>query len=341
MTRKKLIISAILCVLSTWAFLQWSPWFKEKPPACLRILTYSTMASTFGAGPVLIDEFAKVSGCRAELIKTDSSLTMLRFYELFATRDPIDVVLGLDQFELIKGQQLEYWRPLSESVLNLIPTQLPWPKESYAAPFDWSPLTFIYRKDEMTPPSSWSDLEQKEYMGTLSLTNPELSPAGMMFLWGLAEGGYMNEEQILKIAPSIHSVFSSWSTAYGFFQKGLAKLSFSYATSAVYHWIEDKNENYQPAVLKEGHPYQIEFATIAINAKQITRAEEFLRFLLSPEAQKLLMQKNYMLPVLSQITDGTPFAKLPRFPLFDQKSFDRVLQQEKELVLLFKEKVEF
>jgi thiamine transport system substrate-binding protein len=112
----------------------------------------------------------------------------------------------------------------------------------------------------------------------------------------------------------------TWSKSYGLFQKGPLKMSFSYLTSAVYHWQAEKNEDFQPVVFKEPLPVQVEYMGVPANCRMCAEGEAFLRFLLEPGPQSLIMQKNYMFPVRAEVRQGTVFEKLPAVSVLPARS---------------------
>ena len=124
------------------------------------------------------------------------------------------------------------------------------------------------------------------------------------------------------------------STAYGLFTKKQTNIAFSYLTSLAYHWIEEKSKEFQVMRFELGHPYQIEFAGVVADSPRIQVALQFLKFLHSPQVQKLIMTKNYMFPVIQDIENQTAFAELPRLPLVEnhtlQKSEKAYLQHWKQ-----------
>jgi len=118
---------------------------------------------------------------------------------------------------------------------------------------------------------------------------------------------------IQKMMDQVHSFSPSWSTAYGLFTKKQAKAALSYVTSPIYHQVEEKNNDYVALEFKEGHPIQFEFLGIPESCKNCELAEKFVNLMLSDAGQKLIMQKNYMFPVVKNVKEGTAFAEIPQF----------------------------
>ena len=68
-------------------------------------------------------------------------------------------------------------------------------------------------------------------------------------------------------------------------------------------------------------PVQNEYALMLIKSTPKTSAKLFLDFLETDEAQKIILTKNYMLPLNKNVVKGTEFEKLemPKFYEFSNK----------------------
>ena len=90
-------------------------------------------------------------------------------------------------------------------------------------------------------------------------------------------------------------------------------MTFGYATSILYHRLSEKDDRYRfvtfPASDRRA-PIQTEYAAISENCRECELAKEFMTFLVSSEAQVIVMNKNWMLPVRREAARGTPFEDL-------------------------------
>lgn len=315
------------------ALLFWSYWFliihrsadsTNSALRKLRVLSYSSFTSPWAVGPELAKRFEKKLGIAVEYFDADESrLIVNRLSQGDGGSTQFDVVLGVDQYDLPRARKSTTWRSINHLAKNL-ETNLQLDtkvlegatgdrQNADFVPIDWSPLTFIFRRGEIDPPKSIEDLLDARFRERLILLDPRSSGPGYLFLMWLKHNlsdqlpGYLQ-----KLKPNIQLVSPSWSTGYGLFQKGQAASIFSYLTSAPYHWSEEKNENYEVAVLKEALPIQIEYVGIPQACISCEAAEEFVRYLISEEAQLLLMRKNYMLPVFAQHRRDIYFGRLPQ-----------------------------
>ncbi|HRK08652.1 MAG TPA: thiamine ABC transporter substrate-binding protein [Pseudobdellovibrionaceae bacterium] len=339
-----LIVLAVLILVA--ARDMWPKWGGEQSGAIslgprLRILAYSSFVSSWGPGPQLVELFESREKVRVELVQADDAGVMLAKLEHF----PSDLVIGLDQFGRHMAEfkprpsqgQAFAWREIATEVTELVPKEF---RDPRFIAFDWAPIGFVYREGELkTVPRSLSDLRRPEFERGLLLQDPRSSSPGLQFLfWVMASFGERDGFQFLReLKANVFSVTSSWSQAYGLFTRGEAPLVLSYATSPIYHALEEKDDRYRFAWFDEAdeekphaevagttetkrssgasgggashnkagheafHPIQIEYAAIPANCRACEVAEKFLQLMLSDEGQSLIMRHNWMLPVRREV----------------------------------------
>jgi thiamine transport system substrate-binding protein len=183
-------------------------------------------------------------------------------------------------------------------------------------------MTFIYRSatnSEFKPPVNFRDLLDKRFVGQIALQDPHLSSAGLQFLnWVQTTQSSKTEEFLRALAPNVANVAPSWSFSYGLFKKQQVQLVFSYLTSLAFHWGFENDRGYQAVNFPEGHPVQVEFSGVLKSCKECELAVEFVQSLSDSDSQKLIMQKNFMLPVLSEVTQGTIYEELPKLKVLNK-----------------------
>ncbi len=298
----------IICIsLGATAALVWRNFSRpDESENALRILAYSSFTASWGPGPELVTMFeaemrkagkpeAKVILMQAE----DAGLLIAKMRSF-----PADVVIGFDQLGRHLAEKSQAWRPHGISKARF--------SDAKFLAFDWAPLGFIYRKGETDPPKNFDDLLDARFENAIALQDPRSSSPGFQFLsWLVTE---MGEEAafayLRKLKPNVQSTSGSWSQSYGIFTRGLAKLAFGYETSILYHRLSEKDDRYEFIRFPGQHPTQFEFAAIPESCGQCEMAQEFLEFLVRPEAQAVIMKKNWMLPVNSAAAKGTPFEPL-------------------------------
>jgi thiamine transport system substrate-binding protein len=282
----------------------------------LRVFGYASFTGQWGPGPKLKELFEKDCGCQVQYIEGSDSGILLQRLKMEGQGLGADLVLGLDQFDLQKALAEQKWREMSISDLDAYEEVKPALQNSYFVPYDWGVISFVTRKNEFTtPPASFDDLLAPELKHKIALEDPRTSSPGLQFLfWVLHDKGEdAGFKYIEKMMDQAHSFSPSWATAYGLFTKKQAKLALSYTTSPVFHQVEEKSNEYVALEFKEAHPIQYEFVGIPEFCRNCELAENFVNLMLSAAGQKLIMEKNYMFPVVKNVKEGTPFALVPAF----------------------------
>lgn len=298
------------------------------PSRTIRVLSYSSFLNSWGPGPEIIERFKRESGLDVAggveggagidviVHEVSDAGLLLKKLELF----PADVVIGLDQLMLPEARKACAWKPLEG--------------EPDFLPYDWGPMTFIYREGEIDPPKSLLDLLHERFRHAITLQDPRTSTPGLQFLyWVLDEMGVEAGFAFLeKLKPNLHSVSGSWSMAYGIFTKKEAKLAFSYSTSPVYHWMRENDMSYKPAIFATGHPAQVEYAGVPESCVNCEGGRRFAAFLLRPDVQKILMEKNFMMPIRKEVAAETLFAKLPQLTVREMRSLPALVRDREALL---------
>lgn len=304
----------------------------------LRIYTYSSFATTWGPGPLLKEAFEQECHCVVKWLTSSDSRTLIQKIELQKNSEPADLILGLDIFDTVAATARLKIKPSSIPSKNSIAWSEVILKNGFKdswVPFDWGILTFNTHKNEslFDNVKTIDDLLDPKFKSTLAIEDPRTSSPGLLFLFWLftLKGEEKAIQYLQKLAPNIHSYGSSWSTSYGLFTEGQAKAVFSYTTSPIYHLIEEKNDNFKALNFDEPLPLHIEYGGILSSCVQCELADQFLIFLLSPKAQKILMTKNYMYPVIEGLEVNTPFANSKNFKTILVQTNDKWLELWKSL----------
>lgn len=276
----------------------------------LRVFGYASFTSRWGAGPLLKEHFEKSCKCKVEFIEGSDSGILLQRLKIEGESLGADLVVGLDQFDLAKAVSEQSWRKLNLGDMPVYEAVRPALSNSFFVPYDWGALTFVARKNELSRlPSRLDDLLESSYTKKIALQDPRTSSPGMQFLYWVirTKGEEEGFAYLQKMMNQVHSYSPTWSTAYGLFTNKQASLAFSYVTSPLYHLVEDKDKNYVALPFAEPSPLQFEFVGIPEFCRHCDLAEQFVNLMLSPEGQKIIMEKNYMFPVMKGVMEGTPF----------------------------------
>lgn len=300
----------------------------------LRVFASSSFISQWGPGPWIKENFEKTCECKVEFQDGADSTILMQRLKAEGRTGGADVVLGFDQYDLELAQQGLDWKKLNLEAFDFEDSVRPILVRSPLVPYDWSLLSFVVRKSDFKElPNDLNDLMKPELRGQIVMEDPRTSSPGMQFLlWLIQLKGEEKAFQFLKeFNQQLHSYAPSWSTAYGLFQKAQAKATYSYVTSPLYHVVEDKSTDVVALDLAEGHPAQYEFAGIPATCRNCELAEKFMALILSKEGQSIIMQKNYMFPVIKGVREGTLFANVPNYKMVEMTVIPSVVDRERIL----------
>lgn len=307
----------------------------------LKIMTYPSFLSPYGPGFEIKQKFENICKCEIRWIKVEDSTLMVQRLKLRSDGMGIDVVLGLDQITLYSAHKEWKWRKISVPTQNFIPIAQKWTyyqnDSIKAVPISWSPLSFISRENNTWPKDLLSLVQQNQWK--ISIPDPRYSTLGLQFYFWIFSV-FEKEEKISKflnqLKNQIYSISHSWSSSYGLFQKKFANVTFTYQTSWVYHFIEE-NKKYSFFTFQEGHPYQMEYVAIPETCRQCLLAQKFIQFLLKKNSQQILMNKNYMLPVIQGVKENSPFKHLSEWPIISYEKIDMFLSEKKKWLKIWED----
>lgn len=305
---------------------------REDTRPVLKVYASSSFIAQWGPGPLVKEQFEKECDCRVDFKDGADATILLQRLKTEGRSGGADVVLGLDQFDIDFALQGLDWKKINLSDFDFEESVKSYAQKSSLVPYDWSLLSFVVRKSDFKElPKRLSDLMSPDLKSQIVLEDPRTSSPGLQFLlWLIQVKGEEKAFNFLKeFGTQIHSYAPSWSTAYGLFQKATVKSTYSYVTSPVYHWVEDKTNDVVALDLEEGAPLQVEFGGIPATCKNCELAERFLQFLLSRQGQKIVMEKNYMFPVIQGVRAGTPFNEVPSYKVVEMSVIPTAADRER------------
>lgn len=289
-----------------------SPAFAQDAPK-LTIYTYDGFAAEWGPAPALKSGFEAIcGGCTVDWVAADSSIGTLRRVQLEGPTTQADIIVGLDTAIAGEARATGLFSDHGLTLDNLV---LPggWSDQQFV-PFDYSHFAFMHDTDTMpVPPKSFEELIALPDTVKIAIQDPRSSTPGFgLVLWVKAAYGDRASEIWTGLKPHILAITRDWSDSYNLFLSGEADMALSYTTSPAYHIIEDGDDTIKAALFEEGHYPQIEVAGVLKSSDQQELAKQFLAYLLTPEAQKIIAEANWMFPVIDLGADLNPaFANLP------------------------------
>jgi len=317
----------MLAFLGTLFFSLWLVRNQSNELPELRIYTYSGLASGWGAGPELTAEFTKTCHCTVTFVDVKEGGLLLQRLLFERETSQADLVLGLDQARLRYAlNHLEFRQVDPNFLREVAPAVDPrlgswWNMEGRLIAFDWAPLTFITRglntlKSRGARAHKSPVFESlKEFFDVVdepwALPNPRTSTVGLSFLLWLQSESGEDWTNVLKRAD-IQTLAPNWAQAYALFQKEKFSMGLGYFTSLLFHRREENNKAFE-AVRFQQHPIHVEYMGVPKFCKNCQLAESFLKFMLSPVAQRILWQRNYMLPIRLREYEHPELADLTEF----------------------------
>lgn len=290
---KKILLTTTLTAMSVASVVAYAD---DKPT--LTVYTYDSFASDWGPGPKLKTAFEETCACTLDLQAFDDGVSMFNRLRLEGDTPKADVIVGLDNNLFQEASQTDLFAP-TDVDLSVLDLPIAWDNQTFI-PYDYGQYAFIYDSSKLdNPPASLKALIERQDLSII-YQDPRTSTVGRgMLAW---VNHVYDDEVVSKawqtLAQHTVTVGKGWSETYGAFLKGEADMVLSYNTSPLYHQIHEEEDKYVAATFAEGHIVQIELAAQLKTTTKPALASQFLRFLLTPEAQQTLALHNIMLPVI-------------------------------------------
>jgi ABC transporter substrate-binding protein (ThiB subfamily) len=307
----------------------------------LVVVADSTFFAETGPGQIIADLFTKKTGVTVQYVPLGDSRITLRRLQADKNFKP-DVILSLDGFILEEWAEHNLWELVGidlQDVSSFFRTEaLSWIND-HAMPYDWAPLAFVQRfsgtetKTEEQQLKSWDELKRHKPKSVIT-PSPKTTITGMYLLWWLSES-----ESTLKFEDLVKGIFKmqtpDWSSAFELYQKDVGELFFTYVTSIDY-FLTFSKARYDLATLNTPLPVQFEYAVTPKVSLKKELSREFVYMLLEEEAQKALIEKNFMLGVTPS-EEPEQQKKLAAMPTLSRGSFDRFNKDRKQWLSRFSE----
>lgn len=273
--------------------------FAQSP---VQVYTYDSFAAEWGAAPKLKTLFEQQTRCKVNFVAFDDGITLFNRLRLEGRQNKADIILGLDNHIMAEAEKTGLF---TENNADLSRLSLPveWQNRTFL-PYDFAQYAFIYDKNKLSnPPESLKELVNRRDLKVI-YQDPRTSTIGRgLLLWINSVYPQEQTEQAWKtLAQHTVTVGKGWSETYGAFLKGESDLVLSSNTSPLYHRLHEQNNRYAAANFAEGGILQIEVAA-KLAGKNNPCSDDFLSFLLTPEAQKIIVRNNIMLSVISAETE--------------------------------------
>jgi len=276
--------------------------------ADLTVYTYDSFNSEWGSGPKLEKAFEAKCKCDMEFIAVDDGVSILNRLKIEGEKSKADVIVGIDDSLLEVTRNTGLIAEHGQSLEGLS-AELKWEDKQFI-PFDFGYFSFVYDSTKIKEPvKSLKELVESD--AKVLYQDPRTStPGNGLMLWMKSVYGDKANEAWKQMAGHTVTVTKGWWEAYSMFLKGESDYVLSYNTSPAYHVIAEEKNQYKAALFSEGHVAQVEVAAMLKSSKNKELAQQFLKFLISEEAQTILPVTNWMRPVRDGIELPEVFAGL-------------------------------
>lgn len=228
-----------------------------------------------------------------------------------------DLFVGLNVDELIRiDEGLD--EPLFDALdgelerSDRIRDELRFDPDDRAVPYDTGYISLVYDENEVEP-STFDDLTDPENEGRLITQNAQQSDPGLAFLlWTIhefGEDGYLDYWEALE--DNDVRVLGSWSDAYNAYLAEEADMVVSYSTDQVFNGDVPRH---QIGFLNDQGYAQPEGMARFTEASNPDGAVELMEFMLQPDAQAEIAQKNVQFPAVDDAELDEEFDELAHVP---------------------------
>ena len=276
--------------------------------ADLTVYTYDSFNSEWGPGPKIEKAFEAICKCDMEFVAVDDGVSILNRLKIEGEKSKADVILGIDDALIEVTRETDLIADHGQTLEGLN-EELKWDDKQFV-PFDYGYFSFVYDSTKIEKPvTSLKELVESD--AKVLYQDPRTSTPGQgLMLWMKSVYGDKADEAWKQMAGHTVTVTKGWWEAYSMFLKGESDYVLSYNTSPAYHVINEEKTQYKAALFSEGHVAQVEVAAMLKSSKNQELAKQFLGFLTSEEAQKILPVSNSMLPVRTGVELPEIFGQL-------------------------------
>ncbi|ELY56864.1 thiamine-binding periplasmic protein -like protein [Natronococcus amylolyticus DSM 10524] len=158
----------------------------------------------------------------------------------------------------------------------------------------------VYDGRNVDTPETFDDLLDPKYEGQIAVSNPQRGTTGLLFLlWTIDHFG---EDEYLEywdeLLDNDTRVLDSWSEVYAQFEEGEVPVVASYANDRVYAQRADNDlEKHQVALLHDQAYANVAGMARFADGTNDDLAHEFMDFILDPEVQAVIAERNVTGPV--------------------------------------------
>lgn len=245
-----------------------------------------------GLEAVIIPEFEAQSGVKVKIRLYDDQAALNQ-----ALRDknvPMDLALGISSDFYRAFEQESLFREYDSTKTRRISQELIFERQMRYVPYAQSYLAVLYNTRLIThPPASFGQLQDDKYFSQIALIEPDEDEIGKAceawFIKLFGETGMAQMEKALR--KNVYRRYDKAQHALDAVKKGEAALTI--ASASIPGYLEDIENN---SILgfktfSEGRYYLSRGLAIPKRSKNLIAAEEFIEYMLSDTAQRMVVYK--------------------------------------------------
>lgn len=245
-----------------------------------------------GLEAVIIPEFEAQSGVKVKIRLYDDQAALNQ-----ALRDknvPMDLALGMSSDFYRAFEQENLFREYESTKTRRFAAELIFERHMKYVPYAQSYLAIIFNTKLIThPPNSFGQLQDDKYFSQIALINPDEDEIGKACeAWFSQLFGETGVEQMEKaLRKNVYRRYDKAEHALDAVKKGEAALTI--APASIPGYLEDIEDN---SILgfktfSEGRYYLSRGLAIPKKSKNLIAAEEFIEYMLSDTAQRMVVYK--------------------------------------------------
>lgn len=299
----------------------------------VRVFAPTTFVSQWGPAPQLKLAFEKIGIYKVEFVEVQDLPAALIKMASDKQNSSVDVILGLNQYDILRSAKKINWRALSDNKLNQINGDFYFKNQKFfeninLTPYDWSPIVFLTKKQNYSDMNHVEDLLKSEFKNKIVIMDPKNSSLGLNFLSLIYErkSEVVGLQNIKNFSKQVHVINLNLTDSLNFYRNKPYEIFVTKLTSILDLWEKEgsgSEHNFSILNLKESYPVEVEFAGIPDFCRNCEAAEKFIDFLLSNKAQKILMMQNSMLPIVDEAKNATIYDSIKIFKTADLKIYDQ------------------
>ncbi|HNQ43238.1 MAG TPA: thiamine ABC transporter substrate-binding protein [Candidatus Cloacimonadota bacterium] len=252
-----------------------------------------------GLETALLKDFRKQMNCQVNTVLFENTFELSK-----ALRDSagsVDIVLGIDSGFAVSDTLAEYFAAQPDINLEDIYRDSIHDYSYRLLPYAQSHLSLVYNSRILPqPPKSFGELQDARHFHQVAVCDPHTNGLGRATLyWSVALFGSEGFEHMLKaIRKNVYKIYPDQKTALEALYKGECRMMLGLNTTSVWLMETDPDKkDIKTSMFQEGSYLYTECVGQHKAAANPFLAQQFIAYLLSPPAQKMVIYKTGMLPV--------------------------------------------